>query len=303
MLNKRFFAAQVLHRAALDPRHGEDGRQALADEGAEVARVRALRARRMSVPETQAGASRAPTRRRSSASCSSSPARRSWATREYGIDLRDDRRDRRGDRRRAARAASRSRSSSAAGTSTAAWPRPRRAWTARPPTTRGCSRRCSTRSRCRTRSSAPARTRACSRRSRSREVAEPYIRRRAIRHLEKGRIVIFAAGTGNPYFTTDTAAALRALEIGAEAILMGKNGVDGVYDGDPRHRSGRDVPPGAHAPRGDRARAEGDGHDGALALHGQRHRRSTCSSRRRGTSAASSRGERVGTIISNEGGR
>jgi uridylate kinase len=67
-----------------------------------------------------------------------------------------------------------------------------------------------------------------------REVAEPYIRRKAIRHLEKGRIVIFAAGTGNPFFTTDTAAALRALEIGAEAILMGKNGVQGVYDGDPR---------------------------------------------------------------------
>jgi uridylate kinase len=65
------------------------------------------------------------------------------------------------------------------------------------------------------------------------QVAEPYIRRRAIRHLEKGRVVIFAAGTGNPFFTTDTAAALRALEIGADAILMGKNGVDGVYDGDP----------------------------------------------------------------------
>jgi len=66
------------------------------------------------------------------------------------------------------------------------------------------------------------------------EVAEPYIRRRAIRHLEKGRTVIFAAGTGNPFFTTDTAAALRALEINAEAILMAKNGVNGVYDGDPR---------------------------------------------------------------------
>jgi uridylate kinase len=66
------------------------------------------------------------------------------------------------------------------------------------------------------------------------EVAEPYIRRRAIRHLEKGRVVVFAAGTGNPFFTTDTAAALRALEIGADAILMGKNKVDGVYDGDPR---------------------------------------------------------------------
>ena len=66
------------------------------------------------------------------------------------------------------------------------------------------------------------------------EVAEPYIRRRAIRHLEKGRIVIFAAGTGNPFFTTDTAAALRALEIRAEAILMAKHGVDGVYAADPR---------------------------------------------------------------------
>ncbi len=66
------------------------------------------------------------------------------------------------------------------------------------------------------------------------EVAEPYIRRRAIRHLEKGRTVIFAAGTGNPFFTTDTAAALRALEIHAEAILMAKNGVEGVYDSDPR---------------------------------------------------------------------
>jgi uridylate kinase len=65
------------------------------------------------------------------------------------------------------------------------------------------------------------------------EVAEPYIRRRAIRHLEKGRVVIFAAGTGNPFFTTDTAAALRALEIHAEAILMAKHGVEGVFDADP----------------------------------------------------------------------
>ena len=66
------------------------------------------------------------------------------------------------------------------------------------------------------------------------DVAEPYIRRRAIRHLEKGRVVIFAAGTGNPFFTGDTAAALRAAEIGADVILMGKNKVDGVYDADPR---------------------------------------------------------------------
>ena len=65
------------------------------------------------------------------------------------------------------------------------------------------------------------------------EVAEPYIRRRAIRHLEKKRIVIFAAGTGNPFFTTDTAAALRALEIGADAILMSKHGAGGVYSADP----------------------------------------------------------------------
>jgi uridylate kinase len=66
------------------------------------------------------------------------------------------------------------------------------------------------------------------------EVAEPYIRRRAMRHLEKGRVVIFAAGTGNPFFTSDTAAAVRALEIDADAILMAKNGVEGVYTDDPR---------------------------------------------------------------------
>jgi uridylate kinase len=66
------------------------------------------------------------------------------------------------------------------------------------------------------------------------QVAEPYIRRRAIRHLEKGRVVIFAAGTGNPFFTTDTTAALRAVEIDADAILMGKHGTDGVYTADPR---------------------------------------------------------------------
>jgi uridylate kinase len=70
------------------------------------------------------------------------------------------------------------------------------------------------------------------------EVAEPYIRRRAMRHLERGRIVIFAAGTGNPFFTTDTAAALRALEIHAEAILMAKNGVEGVYTADPHEDPG-----------------------------------------------------------------
>ncbi len=66
------------------------------------------------------------------------------------------------------------------------------------------------------------------------QVCEPYIRRKAIHHLEEGRIVIFAGGTGNPFFTTDTTATLRALDIGADSIIMGKNGVDGVYDSDPR---------------------------------------------------------------------
>lgn len=70
------------------------------------------------------------------------------------------------------------------------------------------------------------------------QVAEPYIRRRAIRHMEKGRLVIFGGGTGQAFQTTDTASALRALEIGADALLMAKNGVDGVYDSDPRKNSG-----------------------------------------------------------------
>ena len=102
------------------------------------------------------------------------------------------------------------------------------------------------------------------------EVAEPYIRRRAMRHLEKERVVIFAAGTGNPFFTTDTAAALRALEIGAEAILMAKNGVQGVYDGDPRDRPGsaRSCPELTHLEAIERG-LQGDGHDRALPLHGQ----------------------------------
>ena len=79
------------------------------------------------------------------------------------------------------------------------------------------------------------------------EVAEPYIRRRAMRHLEKGRVVIFAAGTGNPFFTTDTAAALRAAEIHAEVILMAKNGVEGVYTADPAvDRDARFIPEITH---------------------------------------------------------
>ena len=173
---------------------------------------------------------------------------------EFGLDLPTIEAIARGDRRVPADRGRDRRSSSARGTSTAAWPPRRRAWTGRPRTTRGCSRRCSTRSRCRTSSSGcGAHTRILSAIGVA-EVAEPYIRRRGMRHLEKGRIVIFAAGTGNPFFTTDTAAALRALEINADAILMAKHGVNGVYDADPHARPERGAPPGAHAHRSDRAR-------------------------------------------------
>ncbi len=101
------------------------------------------------------------------------------------------------------------------------------------------------------------------------EVAEPYIRRRAIRHMEKGRVVILAAGTGNPYFTTDTAAALRALELVADVLLMAKNRVDGIYTADPRRdpearRYRTRQPPG-----GVRARSACDGRRRLLPLPGE----------------------------------
>ena len=103
------------------------------------------------------------------------------------------------------------------------------------------------------------------------QIAEPYIRRRAIRHLEKGRVVIFAGGTGNPFFTTDTTAALRAAEIDANAILKGTHsGVDGVYTADPKldpdgHQVRRDQLHRRHQPR-----VEGDGLHRHHVLHGQR---------------------------------
>ena len=101
------------------------------------------------------------------------------------------------------------------------------------------------------------------------EVAEPYIRRRAMRHLEKARVVIFAAGTGNPFFTTDTAAALRALEIHAEAILMAKNGVEGVFTADPQlDPEAEFIPEITHREALERG-LQGDGLDRAVALHGQ----------------------------------
>ncbi len=102
------------------------------------------------------------------------------------------------------------------------------------------------------------------------EICEPYIRGRAIRHLEKGRVVIFAAGTGNPFFSTDTAAALRALEIGAECLLMAKKKYDGVYDADPETDPDAEADRAHHAPGGPGARPAGHGLDRSLALHGQR---------------------------------
>jgi uridylate kinase len=134
------------------------------------------------------------------------------------------------------------------------------------------------------------------------EVAEPYIRRRAMRHLEKGRVVIFAAGTGNPFFTTDTAAALRALEIGADAILMGKHRVEGVYGDDPRR-----VPDAQFLPQLSHREAIERGlrvmdttalslcMDNGLPIH--------VFALAPGNIRRVVAGERVGTIISSDGGR
>ena len=100
------------------------------------------------------------------------------------------------------------------------------------------------------------------------QVAEPFIRRRAVRHLEKGRVVIFGGGTGNPYFSTDTAAALRANEIGAEVILKATK-VDGIYDSDPKKNPGAKRYLADHLHRGPAEAAQGHGFDRVLALHGQ----------------------------------
>ena len=134
------------------------------------------------------------------------------------------------------------------------------------------------------------------------EVAEPYIRRRAIRHLEKERIVLFAAGTGNPYFTTDTAAALRSLEIGAEAILMGKHGVEGVYDGDPTMDSGATfLPTLTHLEAIERGLKVMD--TTALSLCMDNDIPIHVFEQVTGNIRRVVAGERVGTIISKEGGR
>ena len=136
------------------------------------------------------------------------------------------------------------------------------------------------------------------------EVAEPYIRRRAIRHLEKGRIVIFAAGTGNPFFTTDTAAALRALEIAADAILMAKHAVEGVYDKDPQEGEGAElIPELTHLEAIERGLKVMD--TTALSLCMDNHLPIHVFELRKGNIGRVISGERVGTIIStpsDEGG-
>ena len=129
------------------------------------------------------------------------------------------------------------------------------------------------------------------------EVAEPYIRRRAMRHLEKGRIVIFAGGTGNPFFTTDTAAALRAAEIDAEALLKGTHSVDGVYDGDPRlDPSATFIPELTHLEAIERGLKVMD--TTALSLCMDNGLPILVFALEEGTIARVARGERVGTIIS-----
>jgi uridylate kinase len=134
------------------------------------------------------------------------------------------------------------------------------------------------------------------------EVAEPYIRRRAIRHLEKGRIVIFAAGTGNPFFTTDTAAALRSLEIGAGAILMGKHGVEGVFDGDPDEDPGATfIPELTHLEAIERGLRVMD--TTALSLCMDNGIPIYVFEMATGNVRRVVSGERVGTIISTDGGR
>ena len=101
------------------------------------------------------------------------------------------------------------------------------------------------------------------------QVAEPYIPRKAIRHLEKGRLVIFGAGAGMPYFSTDTTAAQRALEIECQVILMGKNGVDGVYDDDPKRQPRRGHVRRPRLRHGPRQAAQGGRRHGDQPLHGQ----------------------------------
>ena len=131
------------------------------------------------------------------------------------------------------------------------------------------------------------------------KVAEPYIRRRAIRHLEKGRVVIFAGGTGNPYFTTDTTAALRAAEIEAEAILKGTHsGVDGVYTADPKLDPTATRFDHVSLHRGAQPRPQGHGLDGHHVLHGQQASDRRVRPDGAGQHQSRPRGRTIGTLVS-----
>ena len=130
-----------------------------------------------------------------------------------------------------------------------------------------------------------------------RAVAEPFIRRRAMRHLEKGRVVIFAAGTGNPFFTTDTAAALRANEIDAEVLLKATK-VDGVYTADPRLDPTAELLPERHLPAGARTQPPGHGRRGHQPLPGQQPAdRGVQAARAAATSGAWSAASRSGSLV------
>jgi uridylate kinase len=129
-----------------------------------------------------------------------------------------------------------------------------------------------------------------------REVAEPFIRRRAIRHFEKGRVVIFAGGTGNPYFSTDTAAALRAMEIKAEVVFKGTK-VDGIYDSGPAQEPGGAEVRHPHLPRRPEEGPQGHGRHRHLALQGQQAAHRRLQPRQKGMLKRIVRGEKVGTMV------
>ena len=129
------------------------------------------------------------------------------------------------------------------------------------------------------------------------QVAEPYIPRRAIRHLEKGRVVIFGAGAGMPYFSTDTVAAQRALEIHADIVLMSKNGVDGVYTADPERRPDRVQARHGHLRRGAAPRAAGRRRGGVQPVHGQQLPMLVFGAEGEDTIIRAVSGDKIGTLI------
>ena len=188
----------------------------------------------------------------------------------HGLDPAVVKRHRRRDQGRPRHGRRGVRWSSAAATSSAAWPARPRAWNGRPPTTWACWPPSSIRWPCRARSKrigVPTRVQSA---IAMQAVCEPYIRRRAMRHMEKGRVVIFAAGTGNPFFTTDTAAALRASEMECDALLKATK-VDGVYTADPKKDPTADALRAADLSRRAVARSAGDGRGGDFAGARERH--------------------------------